>query len=160
MRLTLPLAGRDLGVGDLDGLGWAGPPSHVGYVRRELDRVAAGEAAYLAVCGPPDVPLAIGAADFHRRAGAGTIHQLAVFPALQSCGLGTLLIGALEAAIAEQGLRRADLAVGDDNVRARALYERLGYTPFGTELDRWDYELVDGTTGTHESMCTLLGKDL
>jgi ribosomal protein S18 acetylase RimI-like enzyme len=79
---------------------------------------------------------------------------------LQSCGLGTLLIQALEGAIAEQGLRRADLAVGDDNVRARALYERLGYTPFDTELDRWDYELADGTTGTHESMCTLLGKDL
>jgi RimJ/RimL family protein N-acetyltransferase len=66
----------------------------------------------------------------------------------------------LEETIAKQRLRRADLAVDDDNDRARALCERLGYTPFGTELDRWDYELADGTTGTHESMCTLLGKDL
>ena len=50
--------------------------------------------------------------------------------------------------------------MGDDNPRARALYERLGYAAFGTEVDRWDYERDDGTTAPIEGLCTLLGKDL
>ena len=53
--------------------------------------------------------------------------QLAVLPALQSRGLGTLLIRAAEQRIRNRGLRRAELAVEESNPRARALYERLGY---------------------------------
>lgn len=160
MKVSFPVLARDLTTADVEGLGWAWTPSHLRGVARELVRVEAGEVVYLAVCGPTDVPLAIGGADLGRRAGAGTLYQLAVLPALQSCGLGTVLVGALEDRVRRAGLGRVDLGVEDDSPRARALYERLGYRAFGTEVDRWDDELADGTTGTHGAQCTLLGKDL
>jgi len=83
-----------------------------------------------------------------------------VLPALQSCGLGTLLIGALEARVRERGLRRVDIGVGEDNPRAKALYARLGYEVFGSEVDRWTYERDDGMVAAVEDLCMLLGKDL
>jgi GNAT superfamily N-acetyltransferase len=76
------------------------------------------------------------------------------------CGLETRLVGALEDRVRERGLRWVDIGVGEDNPRARALYERLGYQMFGSEVDRWTYERDDGTAATVEDLCTLLGKDL
>jgi ribosomal protein S18 acetylase RimI-like enzyme len=70
--------------------------------------------------------VAIGGVDYRARAGAGTLWQLVVHPALRSCGIGTVLVRAAEARIAARGLRRAELAVEEGNLRARALYERLG----------------------------------
>ncbi|WP_343246053.1 GNAT family N-acetyltransferase [Streptomyces sp. SID5785] len=159
-RLSVPVEVRDLRPQDLPACSWSGSPTHVRHVADELDRAAAGEVDYLAVCTPAGVPVAIGGVDYAPRPDAGTLWQLAVLPALQSCGLGTLLIGAAEDRIAARGLHRAVLAVEDDNPRARALYERLGYRAFGRELDTWDEEGPDGEIRRHEAMCTLLGKDL
>lgn len=158
--VAVPVTVRDLRHTDLADLRWCGPPSHLLNVSAQLDRAAAREVVYLAVCGPAAMPLAVGAADLGRRAGAGTLYQLAVLPELQSCGLGTVLIRALEARVRESGRQRVDLGVGDDNPRARALYERLGYLAFGSEVDRWEYEADDGTAVLVEELCTLLGKDL
>ena len=60
--------------------------------------------------------------------------MLEVHPALQSCGIGALLIQAAEQRIRLRGLQRAELGVEDSNPRARALYERLGYAAYGTGL--------------------------
>ena len=158
--VTVPVTVRDLGHADLADLRWSGPPSHLRNVSDQLDRVDLGEVEYLAVCGPAGLPIAVGGADLVRRAGTGRIYQLAVLPELQSCGLGTLLIGALEDRVRRRGLARVDLGVGEDNPRARNLYERLGYVACGTEVDRWRYEQDDGTTAVVEDLCTLLGKDL
>jgi ribosomal protein S18 acetylase RimI-like enzyme len=66
---------------------------------------------------------------------SGFLWQLAVHPALQSRGLGTLLVHAAEQRIRDRGLRRAELAVEESNprarARARALYEHLGYAAYG-----------------------------
>ena len=51
---------------------------------------------YLAVCPPSGLPVAIGGVDYVANPDAGTLWQLAVHPALQSCGLGTILIRAAE----------------------------------------------------------------
>ena len=158
--VTVPVTVRDLGHADLADLRWCGPPSHLRNVSDQLDRAALGEVDYLAVCGPAGLPIAVGGADRVRRAGTGRIYQLAVLPELQSCGLGTLLIGALEDRVRRRGLARVDLGVGEDNPRARALYERLGYVAFGSEVDRWRYQRDDGSTAVVEDVCTLLGKDL
>lgn len=158
--VTVPVTVRDLVHADLADLGWCGPPSHLRNVSDQLDRVRLGEVVYLALCGPAGLPIAVGGADLVRRAGTGRLYQLAVLPELQSCGLGTMLIGALEDRVRERGLARVDIGVGEDNPRARALYERLGYVACGSEVDRWRYEGDDGSTVVVEDLCTLLGKDL
>ncbi|MDX2290799.1 MULTISPECIES: GNAT family N-acetyltransferase [Streptomyces] len=158
--VTLPVHVRDLLPADLPACAWSGSATHVRHVGHELTRAAAGEVDYLAVCTPADLPVAIGGVDYRASEGAGTLWQLAVMPALQSCGLGTLLVRAAEQRIRDRGLRRAELAVEEDNPRARALYERLGYRAYGRAPDAWDEEAADGSIRRHETMCVLLRKSL
>ncbi|MFF4182393.1 GNAT family N-acetyltransferase [Streptomyces sp. NPDC001691] len=158
--VSLPVHVRDLRPGDLPSCTWSGSATHLRHVERELARAEAGEVDYLAVCTPMDLPVAIGGVDYQVSRGAGVLWQLAVLPALQSRGLGTLLVGAAEQRIRQRGLRRAELAVEDDNPRARALYQRLGYVAHGHALDSWEVEDPDGTLRRHETMCVLMRKGL
>ncbi|MER7834126.1 GNAT family N-acetyltransferase [Streptomyces sp. NPDC095602] len=158
--VILPVSVRDLLPQDLPACAWSGSDTHLRRVKRELARAAAGEVDYLAVCTPADLPVAKGGIDYQVSEGAGTLWQLAVMPALQSCGLGTLLVRAAEQRIRDRGLRRAELAVEEDNLRARALYERLGYVAYGREPDAWDEEGPDGSIRRHETMCVLMRKSL
>ena len=86
--------------------------------------------------------------------------QLAGHGALQSCGIGTLLIEAAEQRIRDRGLRRAELAVEECNPRARALYERLGYVVYDRKPEAWDEEAEDGSLRRYETVCTLMRKEL
>ncbi|SEB65975.1 N-acetyltransferase [Streptomyces sp. TLI_105] len=158
--VTLSVRVRDLLPRDLPACTWSGSATHLSHVERELGRAAAGEVDYLAVCTPVDLPVAIGGVDYQVSEGAGTLWQLAVLPALQSCGLGTLLVRAAEHRIRDRGLYRAELAVEEDSPRARALYERLGYVAYGREPDAWDEEGPDGSVRRHETMCVLMRKAL
>ncbi|MFE5238757.1 MULTISPECIES: GNAT family N-acetyltransferase [unclassified Streptomyces] len=151
---------RDLTPADLPDCAWSGSATHLVSVARELERAAAGEVDYLAVCTPAGPPVAIGGVDYQVAAGAGTLWQLGVLPALQSCGLGTVLIRAAEDRIRSRGLRRAELGVEESNPRARALYERLGYVACGSRPDAWDVEAQDGSLRRYETGCTLMRKDL
>ncbi|MFJ4623927.1 GNAT family N-acetyltransferase [Streptomyces sp. NPDC088812] len=158
--LIVPVSVRDLLPRDLPACTWSGSAVHLRHVERELARAAAGEVDYLAVCTPVDLPVAIGGIDYQVSAEAGTLWQLAVFPALRSHGLGTLLVRAAEQRIRDRGLRRAELAVEENNPRARDLYERLGYVAYGREPDAWDEEGPDGAIRRHETMCVLMRRDL
>ncbi|AEN13922.1 acetyltransferase (GNAT) family protein [Streptomyces sp. DvalAA-21] len=158
--VTLPVGVRDLSPRDLPACTWSGSATHLRSVERELARAALGEVDYLAVCTPVDLPVAIGGIDYQAREGAGTLWQLAVLPALQGRGLGTLLVRAAEQRVRHRGLRRAELAVEEDNPRARALYERLGYVAYGREPDAWDEEGPEGSVRRHETMCVLMARDL
>ncbi|MGD9482640.1 GNAT family N-acetyltransferase [Streptomyces sp. TRM70308] len=158
--VVLPLTVRDLTHADLASCGWAGSPHHLTCVAEQLDRARRGEVDYLAVCPPSDVPVAKGGVDYRAVAGAGTLWQLAVHPALRSCGVGTVLIGAAERRIGARGLRHAELRVEETNPRARALYERLGYVAYGRGLEAWDEEGPDGALRRHETMCTMMRKEL
>ena len=160
MEVTVPLTVRDLMHADLASCGWSGNPRHLTYVGQALDRAAAGEVEYLAVCPPSGLPVAIGGIDYIPRPGAGELWQLAVHPTLQSCGIGTLLVAAAEQRIRARGLDRAEIGVEESNPRARALYERLGYTAYERELAGWDVEGADGEVHRHETMCTLMRKHL
>jgi ribosomal protein S18 acetylase RimI-like enzyme len=115
---------------------------------------------YLAACPPSGLPVAIGGVDYAATPGAGTLWQLSVHWALQSCGIGTILIRAAEQRILTRGLRRAELGVEESNPRARALYERLGYVAYGREPDAWDEEAPDGSITRYETMCTMMRKEL
>ncbi|WP_042365246.1 GNAT family N-acetyltransferase [Streptacidiphilus neutrinimicus] len=159
-EITLHLSVRGLTEADLPSCGWAGSPKHVRELVHQIRRAEAGEVDYLAVCTPVGLPVAVGGIDYTVRPGAGTLWQLGVHPALQSCGIGTLLIRSAERRIVGKGLSRAELGVEESNPRARALYERLGYRAFGRELDSWDVETADGTLQRYETMCTLMRRDL
>ncbi|MCG8916532.1 GNAT family N-acetyltransferase [Actinokineospora sp. PR83] len=158
--VLVTLSVRDLRPGDLEWCSWSGTALHLTQVAREVKRARTGVADYLAVCPPSDLPVAIGGVDFEVRPGAGTLWQLAVHPALQSCGIGSLLVRAAEQRITARGLRRAELSVEEDNPRARALYERLGYTAYGSEPDAWDEEAPGGGIRRYETVCTVMRKPL
>ena len=125
-----------------------------------LDRAARGEVAYLAVCPPAGLPVALGGVDYTLNPDTGTLWQLAVHGALQSCGIGTLLIAAAEQRIRVRGLHRAELAVAESNPRARALYERLGYAAYDRKPEAWDEQAEDGSVRRYETMCTQMRKEL
>jgi ribosomal protein S18 acetylase RimI-like enzyme len=127
VRLTI----RDLSRDDLPSCTWSGSATHLAHVAQALERAERGEVDYLAVCVTSNLAVAIGGIDYAVTPGAGTLWQLAVHPALRSCGIGTILIEAAEQRIRARGLYRAELGVEEINPRARALYERLGYLAHG-----------------------------
>ncbi len=159
-EVVIPLAIRDLTAADLPACSWSGSALHLAGVSRALDRVARGEMDYLAACPPAGLPVAMGGIDYTVNPAAGTLSQLAVHAALQSCGIGTALIEAAEQRILARGRNQAELAVEESNPRARSLYERLGYTAYGRRPDAWNEQAGDGSVRRYETMCILMRKSL
>jgi ribosomal protein S18 acetylase RimI-like enzyme len=156
-EVILPLTIRGLTPDDLPACAWSGISKPD--LAAALDRASRGEIDYLVVCPPSGLPVAVGGVDYTLSAGAGTLYQLTVHGAVQSCGIGTLLIGAAEQGIRARGLGRAELAVEQDNPRARALYERLGYVAYGSRPEEWDEQAEDGSVSRYRTMCTLMRKE-
>jgi len=149
---------RDLTVEDLPTLGE--PPTKLVAMAGELERVQRGEVDYLAVCTPSGQPVGFGAVDFTKPAGGATLYQLSVLEPLRSCGIGTILIRALEERIRARGMSLAELGVDDASPRPRRLYERLGYVVSGSEIGSWDIDAPDGSVTRYETTVTLLRKEL
>jgi ribosomal protein S18 acetylase RimI-like enzyme len=159
-EVMMPLIIRDLTTADLPWCAWSGSPLHLASIAKALARARRGEVDYLAVYPPSGLPVALGGIDYAEHPGAGTLWQLAVHEALQSCGIGTILIQAAEQRILARGLHRAELGVEERNLRARALYDRLGYVAYGRAPDSWDEQAPDGTIIRYETVCTLMRKEL
>ena len=134
----MPILVRDLTPTDLPACTWSGSTAHLMQVERELVRAAAGDVDYLAVCTPADVPVAIGGIDYQVTAGVGTLWQLGVLPALQWCGLGTMLIRAAEDRIRSRGLH------GPSSRWRRAIH---GPGPCTSDWATWP-TVADRTPGT------------
>lgn len=82
--------------------------------------------------------------------GAGLyVSDLWVSGAARGAGLGPrLLAAAIRTAPAEWNLKFLKLSVYDDNPRARAFYDRLGFTPMaGETVMRLDHLHFNGLTG-------------
>lgn len=90
------------------------------------------------------------------------IYSLAVVEELQSRGIGTRLVRALEELAARRGFARAGLAVALANPAARSLYERLGYrkADIGTFIDRWSWIDSAGKTHREQDECQFLVRPL
>jgi ribosomal protein S18 acetylase RimI-like enzyme len=157
-EVVLPLTIRDLTRDDVPRCAWTGisAPS----IMRTLDRAGRGEVDYLVACAPSGFLVAVGGIDYAVSPGAGTLYQLTVHGAVQSCGVGTLLTVAAEQRIRGRGLNRAELGVELNNPRAGALYERLGYVACGREPGSWDEEGADGSITRYETVLTLMRKEL
>ena len=95
-EIVIPLTIRDLTPEDLPSCAWSGTATHLASIARALERARLGEVEYLT--GLPASWPASGARRDRLRQDprAGTLWQLAVHKALQSCGIGTILIGAAE----------------------------------------------------------------
>jgi ribosomal protein S18 acetylase RimI-like enzyme len=75
-----------------------------------------------------------------RRKGSRTarLYSIAVDPARAGRGVGRALLAAVQAHAIERGCDLMRLEVREDNRRAIALYEKLGYRPFGRHEDYYD----------------------
>jgi ribosomal-protein-alanine acetyltransferase len=68
---------------------------------------------------------------FRERTSAARLYSLAVDKAFAGIGLGRALLAQAEELAAQRGCRELRLEVRLDNMKARALYEKAGYTLFG-----------------------------
>jgi ribosomal protein S18 acetylase RimI-like enzyme len=150
----------DLTVDDLPDIIWSGGETHVESVAKELAKVASGEVEYLAVRAPNGKPIAKGCISYTEHEGAGTLTQLATVGGLQGLGVGSKMIAVAESRIRRRGLNIAMMGVEDNNPRARALYERLGYRSAGREKESWIETDQQGKKFLYETEVTLLSKEL
>ncbi|GAB2503039.1 GNAT family N-acetyltransferase [Nocardiopsis aegyptia] len=159
-EVTVPPVIRDLTRHDLAGCGWSGGPHHVAAVAGALERAAAGEVDYVAVCAPSQAPPAIGGVDFQPFPDAGYLWQPAVHPFVRRRGVGTVLVRALEDRVRRRGLSRAELCYEEHDAGNRAFCERLGYTAYGTVPDGWEQRLPSGEVSFHETTCVRMRRGL
>ena len=135
---------RDLEPADLSDLDWSGSDAHLSHVAGALGRAYAGEVVLLVGELANGRLVAMGGLDLAKQDDVGLLWMLAVHETLQSLGIGTALIAALEQRAREAGCGTARLSVEHDNPRALALYRRLGYLPVGSEVESWP--VTDGRT--------------
>jgi ribosomal protein S18 acetylase RimI-like enzyme len=90
------------------------------------------------------------------------VEALLVHPCFRSRSVGSQILDAAEALVRDRGLCQIGLAVALENVRARALYERLGYRDLGIGEfpNAWSYVDEDGNEVTESETCSYLVKDL
>jgi ribosomal protein S18 acetylase RimI-like enzyme len=157
-EIALPLTVRDLKPEDLEGgfPGWT--DTYVQGTLKSLERARRGEVDFLAVCPPSDIPVATGGVDYGKPSGIPVLWQLSVDASLRSCGIGTILIRALEERIRARGFTSAELGVDEKKSRPQALYERLGYVVTGREPGGWDEEAPDGSVSRYETTIIVLRK--
>lgn len=125
-----------------------------------VDRAARGELDFLAVCPPSGVPVATGIVAYSDPSGIPGLEQLSVEPPLRSCGIGTILVEALEQRAIERGYTELQLGVDVNKSRPQSLYERLGYEVVGQDHGAWDEECPDGTVQRYETTITVMRKQL
>ncbi|WP_026257901.1 GNAT family N-acetyltransferase [Actinopolymorpha alba] len=158
--VELHLTVRDMEEADLPDLACFYSRLGLEKMPAELERARRGVVDHLVVCTPSGLLVAKGGVNYDEKPEAGVIWTLSVRAELRSLGIGTVLIGAAEDRIRARGLPRAEIGVEENNPRALALYERLGYVAYGSEPASWDDEAEDGTVQLYETTCTLLRKDL
>lgn len=143
---------------DLDAMQWAGNELHLKTVARQIRSDHDGDT--LAVRARDGTVLAKGYIDHEVSETESDIGQLATHPKLQSMGIGRVLMNAAESCIRARNKKVAVLGVETINVRAKALYDRLGYVPRHTEKQGWDSVDKDGKTFYYETDVLIMSKEL
>lgn len=137
MHLAIDLDVRDLQQTDLDALAWSGGDEHRRTLAGVVEAGWRGEAQAVVAELPTGVVVAMGALDLARSPEWGWVWLLAVRPEWQGLGIGTALIGELEARATASGLPAVRIAAEHDNPRAAALYRRLGYRQVDSVVESW-----------------------
>ena len=157
---VVALSVDDLQQEDISQLEWSGSPLHIDSVRDALTRVASGSVQYLVVRAPCGRPIGKGGIENADPHGLGKLWQLATHPELQSLGIGTHLIAELENRVRSRDNSVSWLGVELENVRARSLYERLGYEVFAEEMDGWETEDATGRRYWKEVRVALMRRSI
>ncbi|TQK20810.1 acetyltransferase (GNAT) family protein [Microbacterium sp. SLBN-154] len=146
---------RRLEAPDIESIEAREPPGQ-GFARAMWELQQRGESVLL-VAWSDGVP--VGSAQLDLRSDPWEVKNLHVDEQARGQGVGTALMAAAERLAAPTG--RLTVGVGVDNPRARALYERLGYSQTGQETTT-TYEYVDerGARRTATETDVLLVKDL
>lgn len=107
---------------------------------------------YIRWLGPEAEPAASSIAE------CAEIQDFVVAPELRSRGIGRAMLDEAADRARRRGLRRLGLAVGFDNPRARALYERAGFADAGCGevIVRWQGPDREGGTRWYEQRCAYL----
>jgi ribosomal protein S18 acetylase RimI-like enzyme len=163
--MVLARGAQQLAVGDLRadevaGLAWSGNAAHLRSIAAALDQAPLGLEDYLVARAPTGQPVAKMRIDYTREPETGVFSQLATMGPLQGLGIATTLIGTGERRVRARGLDFAALGVEDNNLRARRLYERLGYQASGRQHPSWETEDDDGVLRLYETTLTILRKRL
>ncbi len=161
-----PLAAEELHL--LTAVTWSSglPEKH----RDRLERQSAGDVTYLIGwngadpighmlvrwTGPNDEPMRSQLTD------CAEIEDFTVVSELRSQGIGRLMMGFAEDEARQRGLRRIGVGVTLDNLRAKALYKRQGFSGsgFGTYITRWQYADAAGEKRWREASCIYLVKEI
>jgi GNAT superfamily N-acetyltransferase len=120
-EVVVPLTVRDLTEADLPACDWYGNATALAAVADAIERARRGEVDYLAVCTPSGLPVAVGGVDYTKPLGGATIWQLSVQAELRTCGIGSVLIEALEQRARDRGLTWVELGVDDNRSRPRVV---------------------------------------
>ncbi len=145
--ITLPATIRLCRRDDLAALEWFGLYSRYrGLFLQQSERQEQGDNLML-VAEANEFPIGRLWADLakRRQESAGVLWAFAVLPPLQNLGLGTRLILAAEEILRNRGFRLAEIGAGKNNLRARSLYERLGYRVVADNVEEWDVTTPQGT---------------
>ena len=135
-RLVVDVDIREMVSDDLAGFHeWYGYERDESF-RRSLQRHKAGEIVYLValVRGRPVGHLGV---DLIRVRDAAHLWQFGVLPPLQSHGIGSAMVARAEEAALAHDFTVAEIGAETDNPRARALYERLGYSLVDERDGEW-----------------------
>lgn len=167
LTLTLPVTLRPVVQADLPLLEWYGQYRHFRRVfRHAYDEQTLGRRLLL-VADVQGFPIGQLFINFH--AGSrlrGDREQNAYFYAFRVMemfrgqGIGSRLLAEAERSALERGLISATIAVAKTNVRARHLYERLGYHLFAEDEGRWQYMDHKGVIRHMHDPCWILEKTL
>ena len=90
------------------------------------------------------------------------VEDVYVVETMRSRSIGGQILNFAESLVRERGYTRIGLSVGVENVRAKALYHRLGYqeTPLGEHHEHGKYVDEHGHLQTWEERCIYLIKPL
>ena len=132
---------------DLPALEWNGQFQHFRQIYQDIYRLSLRGEATIWVAELPEVELIgqlfvqLKSARFELADGKSSayIFGFRVKPEYRSFGVGSRMMEWVEEDLLSKGYKRVNLNVNHDNIRARNLYERLGYRVIGEEPGNWSY---------------------
>jgi ribosomal protein S18 acetylase RimI-like enzyme len=151
---------RDGDPSDVDVMTWASSEDLREAWREQARRAGTGEVCFLVAVADGQV---VGKAvvDWtHSADGSAWLWMFSVHPDFRSRGVGRLVLAEAEARARLRGCAAVEMAVDDDNPRARDLYVREGYKVSGPYVDEYEYSEPDGVTVRVSSPGVLLRKVL
>lgn len=163
MSVTLRLAARS----DLPKLEWYGEYAHFRPLFRRTfqDQLRGNRLMLVADCanfpiGQVFIQLGSEETRMAKPRERAYLYSFRVMEMFQGKGIGTRLLYEAEAMVGSMGYSATTIAVAKDNLKARRLYEHVGYGIFGDDDGHWSYTDHRGIVHHVHEPCWLLEKKI